>query len=38
MHAVQRARMSAQLRRYYVRNHFAGLQVGDIATVNAAVF
>jgi hypothetical protein len=30
--------MSAPLRRDYDRNHFAGLQVGDIATVNAAVF
>jgi hypothetical protein len=30
--------MSASLRVDYVRNDFAGPQVGDIATVRAAVF
>ena len=38
MHAVHRACMSAPLRRDYVRNHFAGLQVGDIAAVRPVVF
>jgi hypothetical protein len=37
MQAVHRPRMSAPLRLDYVRN-FAGLQVGDIAAVRAAVF